>query len=192
MKNKVLVRLFLALSTVFISNISQAFYTEVGLSYGHDKKNFDSNNYTESESITGELSFYFWEKIALELSYTDATSLIKQKASTTDPSRTTQQKTKVLGSDVILMFADRKAFFQPFIKAGIAQIDRRQEIKIEGFDTQSLEPEVANVPSYGAGLKMLITDAMSLKLSYNIWRTPIGGGTYTDDNSTRAGISWIF
>lgn len=171
---------------------ARAFYTEVGVSYGHDKKNFDANNYTESESITGELSFYFWEQVALELSYTDATALLKQKASSTDPTRTTQQKTKVLGADLILMLADRKAFFQPFIKGGAAQITRNQEIKIEGFDTQELDPETAIVPTYGLGFKLMLTDALSLKASYSVWRTPIGGGTFTDDSSVRVGVSWIF
>lgn len=174
-----------------ISN-AQAFFVEVGASYSRDRKNFDVANYTESESVTGELSFYFWERIALEFSYTDATGLLKQKGGASDPARTTQQKTQVLGSDLILMFADKKAFFQPFIKGGFAHMSRGQEIKIEGFDTQSLDPESAVVPSYGAGLKLLLTSSMSIKMSYNIWRTPIGGGTFTNDSSMRAGIAWIF
>ncbi len=179
---------FLMLSFSF----AQAVYIEIGASYSRDRKTFDADNYTESESITGELSFYFWERLALEFSYTDATGLLKQKAGATDNGRTTQQKTQVLGSDLIVMFADKKAFFQPFIKGGFAQIKRSQEIKIEGFDAQSLEPESAIVPSYGAGLKLMLTDSMSIKASYNIWRTPIGGDVFTNDSAMRAGISWIF
>lgn len=181
---------FVLLSLSF--SFAQAVYIEVGASYAHDRKNFDANNYTESESITGELSFYFWERLALEFSYTDATGLLKQKAASDSSGRTTQQKTQILGSDLIVMFADKKAFFQPFLKGGFAQMKRSQEIKIEGFDSQSLDPESAIVPSYGAGLKFLLTSSMSIKASYNIWRTPIGGDTFTNDSALRAGISWIF
>ncbi len=182
----------LVLLSSLVFSPAQAFFTEVGASYGHDRKNFDANNYTESESLTGELSFYFMERVALELSYTDATGLLKQKASSTDPARTTQQKTQIFGADLILMFADRKAFLQPFIKGGGARISRSQEIKIEGFDTQTLDPETATVPSYGLGVKVLLTEQLSFKFSYSVWRTPIGGGVTTDDSSLRAGISWLF
>lgn len=96
-----------------------------------------------------------------------------------------------MGADLILTFADRKSLLQPYIKGGGAQISRYQEVKIEGQDTFTIEPETATVPSYGAGLKIQLTDTFGLKFSYDVWKTPIGGGLQTDDNSVRAGITWV-
>jgi len=188
--NKIFALLLLAVSVSF-SFPAHAIYTELGVSYGRKTTTFDENNKFDSESVTGSLSLYFLERLALELSYTDATGLREEKASPSDPKRTTTQKSQILGADLILVFADKKSLFQPYIKGGGAQISRYQEVKIEGQNTFKLEPETATVPSYGVGLKIQLTDAFGIKLSYDVWKTPIGGGLQTDDSSIRAGVTWI-
>ncbi|MNJ92565.1 hypothetical protein D3C87_102380 [compost metagenome] len=169
---------------------SLAMYTELGVSYGNRKTTFDANNFLEAESLTGSISLFFLERLALELSYTDAQSKREEKASPSDPKRLTLQKSQIYGADLILMFADRKSLLQPYIKGGLAQINRRQEVKIEGEDTFILAPESAAVPSYGLGLKIALTEGLNVKLSYDIWRTPVGDGTTTNDANLRAGITW--
>lgn len=170
---------------------AHALYTELGLSYGRKTTTFDENNAFDSESVTGSISLYFLERMALELSYTDALGLRREKASASDAKRTTTQKSQIMGADLILTFADKKSLFQPYIKGGGAQISRYQEVKIEGQDTFTIEPETATVPSYGAGLKIQMTETFGLKFSYDVWKTPIGGGLQTDDTSIRAGVTWI-
>lgn len=170
---------------------AQAMYTEMGLSYGRKTTTFDENNSFDSESITGSMSLYFLERLALELSYTDARGVRQEKASPSDAQRTTTQKSQIMGADLILVFADKKSLFQPYIKGGGAQISRFQEVKIEGQNTFTLEPETATVPSYGAGLKIQMTETFGIKLSYDVWKTPIGGGLQTDDTSIRAGVTWV-
>lgn len=179
------------ISLMTLGSYAHALYTEVGLSYGRKTTSFDENNTFDTESVTGSMSIYFLERMALELSYTDALGVRKEKASVTDPRRTTTQKSQVMGADLILVFADKKALFQPYIKGGGAQISRYQETVIEGQDKNSIEPETATVPSYGAGLKIQLTDTFGVKFSYDVWKTPIGGGMQTDDSSVRAGITWI-
>ena len=182
----------MALTLVIMAAVpAHALYTELGLSYSRKTTTFDENNSFDTESLTGSVSIYFLERLALELSYTDALGLRKEKAGVNDPKRATTQKSQVMGSDLILMFADRKSLFQPYIKGGIAQINRYQEIKIEGQDTTVNEPESATVPSYGAGLKIQLTETFGLKFSYDVWKTPIGGGMETDDSSIRAGVTWF-
>lgn len=176
---------------IFLSTSASAFYSELGLSYGRKTTSFDENNSFDSESITGSISLYFLERMALELSYTDAKGLRQEKASASDAQRTTTQKSQIMGADLILTFAERKALFQPYIKGGGAQISRYQQVKIEGQDTYTIEPEIATVPSYGAGLKIQMTETFGVKLSYDVWKTPIGGGLQTDDSSIRAGITWV-
>ncbi|MBC7371589.1 MAG: porin family protein, partial [Bdellovibrionaceae bacterium] len=95
---------------IFILPIaSQALYTEVGFTYGRKKTTFDANNNFDSEYMTGSVSLYFAERVALELSYTDAVSLQNQRASSADVPRTVYQKTQIIGGDLIYVFADRKA-----------------------------------------------------------------------------------
>ncbi len=171
---------------------AHAMFTEIGLTYGRKKTNFDANNNYDSETTTASVSFYFAEKLALELSYTEATGIQNQQASAADTPRTIFQKTQIAGADLIVVFADKKALFQPFIKGGVAQISRRQEIKDGTFPTQVLEPDVAVAPSYGLGLKIALTDTFGLKASYSIWQTPIGGGAKTNDDAVSAGITWMF
>ncbi len=183
---------FIILSVIVSTTIpAHALYTELGLSYGRKTTTFDENNSFDSESITGSLSLYFLERLALELSYTDARGLRQEKASASDAQRTTTQKSQIMGADLILVFADKKALFQPYIKGGGAQISRYQEVKIQGQDTFTIEPEKATVPSYGAGLKIQLTETFGVKLSYDVWKTPIGGGLQTDDTAVRAGITWV-
>ena len=134
---------------------------------------------------------YFLERMALELSYTDAIGLRHEKASPSDQSRVTTQKSQIIGADLILTFADKKALFQPYIKGGGAQISRYQSVLREGQDLDTLEPETATVPSYGAGFKIQLTESFGLKFGYDVWKTPIGGGMNTDDSSIRAGVTWI-
>jgi hypothetical protein len=177
--------------SLFSVSAAQAFYTELGASYSQKTTTFDQNNSSESESVTGSISLYFLERVALELSYTDAYGVRKEKAFSGDAQRTTTQKSQIMGADLILMFADKKSLFQPYIKGGGAQIVRNQEVKIEGLDTYKIAPETATVPSYGVGLKISLTESFGIKLSYDVWKTPIGDGAQTDDNAIRAGITWV-
>lgn len=187
MKNITLFFYFL----IFLGTTSANAYTEIGLSYSRKTTTFDTSNSFDAESITASASLYFLERMAVELSYTDGTGLRKEKASSGDPLRTTVQKSQVLGADLILMLASRKALFQPYLKVGTAQINRYQEVKIEGQNTYRLEPESAVVPSYGGGLKVQLTETFALKFSYDVWKTPIGSGMSTDDSAMRAGVTWI-
>lgn len=191
LKKPLLVFLLLPL---FISEFSQAMFTEVGVTYGRKKTSFDSDNFFDSESITGSVSFYFFERFALELSYTDARGVREEKIisnGVTVQKQTVVQKTQVIGSDLIFVLADRKAFIQPYLKGGAAQITRRQEVKVNSI-TYVLEPESATVPSYGAGFKIALTESFGIKVSYDAWQTPIGGGAVTNDSQIRAGVTWIF
>ncbi len=181
--------LFLLLA-LWVAPHAHALFTEVSVSYMQKKTSFDAYNYYSSESTTGSVSFYFLERLALEMSYTDGTSVREEKVGTNR--QTTLQKTQVIGSDLIWVLADRKAVFQPYLKGGAAQITRKQTIKIDDALVETLAPDVAIAPSYGLGCRFAITETFGLKLSYDIWKTPIGNGATTDDNAIKAGLSWIF
>jgi len=163
--------------------------SELSLSYGQKKTSFDVNNYYNTESVTASMSFYFMERLAFEISYTDGTSVKEERVNSQQ--QTTVQKTQVAGADLIFVLADRKAVFQPFIKGGMAQITRKQTIKIQGLLNETLEPDIATAPSYGLGCRLAITESLGIKFSYDVWKTPIGSGQTTDDNAIKAGLSWM-
>lgn len=183
--------LFLVAALCLTSLSANAMYTELGASYGYKTQTYDANNDNKTESLTGSVSLYFWERVALELSYTDATAVVTSKAFTSDPKRTTTQRSQIMGADLIFILADKQALFQPYIKGGVAQIYRTQTIKIEGQDTYSNDPDKALAPSYGVGLKVSLTETFGLKFSYDAWKTPVGNNTQTDDSAFRAGVTWI-
>lgn len=186
---RALVLLCFALS--FAASTAHAIFTEVGASYSRKRTTFDASNYVDQESYTGSVSLYFRESIALELSYTQALGVREELTPVSH--QTIVQTTKVYGADLIYVFAGRKEFFQPYIKGGVANVERRQEVKNYNLNDRvdSIEPEVAIIPSYGVGFKLQFTDAFGVKVSYDGWKTPIGGGAFSNDDAVRAGVSWF-
>lgn len=165
---------------------------ELGANYGYKKSFFDPQNFYEQESTTGSLSFYFWEKAALELSYTKGLMVRKEYDPTAavPTTRTSTIESTILGADFIFILTDRKSKFQPFLKAGYANINRKQVLQNEG-DPPSPSSNSGNAPSYGVGLRYSLTDSIGIKMSYDILQTPVGDGQKTDDVNSRVGLSWI-
>lgn len=182
---------FLLFTTAILTTeTSYALVTELSLSYNRKKTSFDKTNYVETESSTASLSFYIAERIALETSYTSGVAL--REESVTGLQQTIVQRTQVVDGNIIFIFADKKSFMQPYIKGGVAQITRKQEVKVNSLDTYVLEPETAIAPSYGIGTKFQLTENFGIKLSYDVWQTPIGDGLKSDDSFVRAGVTWMF
>lgn len=164
---------------------------ELGVSFAKKKNSFDKDNYFETESTTASISIYFSEQIALETSFTDAKALRREKVEGQN-AKEIYQRTKVLGADLIYVLADRKSWVQPYIKAGAAQLERSQTTNdLVINDPASLDIETTVVPSYGLGIKFALTKDLSIRLSYDVWKTPVGGGDTSDDSQIRAGLSWM-
>jgi outer membrane autotransporter protein len=179
------------LATLFLSLSAHALNYELGVSFAKKKNSFDKENYFETESTTGSVSIYFSEQLALEMSYTDAKALRREKVSGQN-AKEIYQRTQVLGADLIYVMADRKSWVQPYIKGGAAQLQRSQTTNdLVINDPESLDIETTVVPSYGLGVKFAITKELSLRLSYDVWRTPVGGGDTSDDSQIRVGMSWM-
>lgn len=146
----------------------------------------------ESELLTGSVSFFIWDHIAIESSYTKGMAMRKEKDSTSNPTRTIVQNTAVYGADLVLTLGDRKATFQPFIKGGGAYIVKKQIVTDEGNPSFEINPTPGLAPSYGLGFKIKLTDTLSLTSGIDIWQSPLDDGSKTNDIATRSGISWIF
>lgn len=186
----------LALFFIFAltSSFASAMYTEVGVNYMYKKSFIDSSNNIEQQGTTGSLSLYFWDQIAIELSYTNALLVKKeQEVSATSPSiRTTSQVSDIYGVDLIYVMGDRKAAFSPYVKAGVGYIVKKQTTQIDNNTPWSTGPYTGYAPSYGCGLKIMISDAVAIKLGYDVVQTPIDNNNSAQDINGRAGLSWIF
>lgn len=185
--------LFVFLALGFMSSTVHAINTELGVNYSYKKSMFDDMNNTEQQSATGSVSFYFWEKVALELSYTNGLYVKKEKQPDFAGAfqRTTTQYTDVYGADLIWVLAEKKAVFQPFIKGGGAFVRIKQVVQDDNNATWELLYSGMS-PSYGVGFKLFLTEAFALRTSYDGLETPTNNGTKITEFSGRIGVSWIF
>lgn len=187
------------ISTVllFFSLNAHALLTELSVSYAQKKTYFNTDNYTNTESSTGSVSFYFMERLAIELSYTDASILREETIYNGSgfQQQTSLQKVIVYGSDFIFMLTDKKSMLQPYLKAGVSQIKKTLTTKNADVFIYETDPINSTSPSYGAGLKISITDTFGIKLSYDAWRTESkdsnGNKSTIEDSSIRAGLTWL-
>lgn len=170
-----------------------AINTEVGINYSYKKSAFDSENNNEQQSASGSLSFYFWERIALELSYTSSLYVKKERQPDFAGSnlRTTTQYTDVYGADLIFILADRKASFQPYLKGGVAQVKVKQVVQDAGANPWEIVYNGLS-PSAGVGLKFFLTEAFAIRASYDAIQTPVNNDTKITDITGRVGVSWMF
>jgi hypothetical protein len=173
---------------ISISLSTQAMVTELGLSYGFQKRTFDANNKYQLESKSASIALYMTEHLALDISYTDG--FIEQK--TKDVSeRITQQTSRIYGADLMVLLAKRTDLLQPYVKGGIAQIEKKQKIKVADQSVYETQTPSSTVPSYGAGIKIRISETFSLKFGVDYWRTPLDDGSKTEDSAFKAGVSWV-
>ncbi len=184
-------KLIVTILTFILPLASWSMNTELSYNYSFKKTTFDSDNYTEGQSSTGSMSLYFWERIALELSYTNGL-YVKYEKSTSNPLvRTTTQTSNVYGADLILVLADKKAAIQPYIKGGTAYITKKQTIQDQGYPAETIESPAGMAPSYGVGLKIFITEAFAIRMGYDAVITPIDKDNKVTDVSSRVGVSWF-
>lgn len=172
---------------------ASAMSTELGINYSYKKSSFDDSNNSEQQSATGSISFYFWEQVALEFSYTNGLFVKKEKQPDFAGSflRTTTQYTDVYDGSLIWVLADKKATFQPFVKGGVSYVRIKQVVQDDNNPEWELSYSGTS-PSYGVGFKLFLTQAFAIRASYDGLETPTNNGTKVTEFSGRIGVSWIF
>lgn len=183
--------IFLITLSLLLPTIASAVNTEFGVSYQYRKTNFDKTTFSESQSTTATTSLYFWEKLGFELSYTDG-RYDREESVTVNGSSTkikTSQKVIVYGGDLIFLILDQQSTIQPYAKAGMAYTKKQLSVN-NGSEISTTDPVSGWAPSYGAGIKFLLTRNFSIKVSYDVWSTPQDSKTKTDDSAVRVGFSW--
>ncbi len=177
----------------FLSASASAGFVEVGASASYRTSTITPTNYSQSESYTGSLGYYFNEATALEFSYTNGYA--KSVTDETD----TRSNYSVYGVDFILTIGAKDAFLRPYFKAGGAQIFKEIRYKQRGYDPITIR-SCGIAPSAGAGFRLLLSQSIAIKVGAETWTSPINDTCLpesqsretTYDNSYRGGISWMF
>ncbi len=160
-------------------------YFEIGSSYNYRENHVDEDNYTLSRSITASVSYYFWEQSAIELSYTDGTTDIR--LDTVD----VNVKYQMYGADLIISFAEKDAWFKPYVKFGAVYQDKSTRTEYEDTPAKTVKSSGTS-PSVGAGFRLIIGGNFVIRAGVDAWASPNSNGTDTYDLVGRAGVSWIF
>jgi outer membrane protein W len=189
------IRSFVCLFVLFAFAVpAKAMYTELGLNYIYKKSYIDTLNNIEQQGTTGSVSLYFWDQIAIELSYTNSLLVKKEQnlSAVSNSMRVTSQVANIYAMDLIYVFGDRKASFQPYIKGGAGYIAKTQTTQIDNNPPWTVGPYNGIAPDYGIGLKYFVTDSVAIRMGYDVVITPIDNNSTAQDINGRAGLSWIF
>ena len=173
---------------------SFAGYYELGFAGNYRKLYLPTDTARESFdatiSLTGSFAYYFAEMAAMELSYTKGESE-RFVPSTNGDSRTIYDF-DLIGLDLVLSLADRKASFIPYVKAGVAYFSKKEvTYEFTGFPSETVPLDPTFVPSAGFGMKIRLTERLSFKIGLEIWTSDSIDNDPRWDMAGRAGISWF-
>ena len=177
---------------------ARAGFIEVGASGNYRKSNIDVDAYDESRSLTGSLAYYLNDASALELSYTDGQS--KRVISESVPNgHVTNLFYTTAGLDFVYTFGAKEAPLRPYLKAGAVYILSKRIVDQYRYSDGSLLPATTLedatglAPSAGAGVKIALTNSLSLKIGVDGWSSrPLNHPPATVDWFGRAGLSLLF
>lgn len=198
MKRRILKGASGALITLFFSLPASAGFFEIGASGTYRKSNIDIDAYDESMSYTGSLAYYLTEASALEMSYTEGRSkrAISEGAAN---GHTTNVTYSMAGFDFIYTFGGKDAGIKPYLKAGTVYIlSKRYVDQYRAPDgtlmpATTLEDSTGFAPSGGFGLRIGLTENLSLKVGVDGWSSrPLSNPPATVDWFGRVGLSLFF
>lgn len=194
---------WIGLVLLAIPTISYAGFFELGLSGSYRKSYIPStsfgvsDSFDEAKAINTSVTYYFTEMTALEFSYTQGEAVRFIDFDTT--SSTTRHNYSLFGLDCVWTFADRNDDFIPYVKLGGAYFVQKR-VEISYYDKNSattlpttpIELQNTLVPSAGAGIKVRLTDRLSLKVGIDTWTSgPANQNSNKFDWAGKAGLSWF-
>lgn len=188
-------KLFFFILLLSLTSVAHAGFYEVSATGNYRKSFLDKENFQESLSYTGSISYYFWEMSALELSYTLGRQIAVLKTSTLDPKTVLTTDFEMFGLDLVFTLASKEDAFLPYIKLGGAHLEKSMTREREFPTGTSVEhPPGVNgwVPSLGVGFKIRMTQTLSIKIGADAWSSPLDKDPVIWDYAGRAGLSWMF
>lgn len=188
------------LLTAVAPTVASAGVWEIGASGSYRRQNIDVNAVDEAQSLTGSLSYYLDDASALELSYTDGKS--RREIETSTAGNTTLHRTTVnyraVGLDFIYTIGKREAQVRPYVKAGLQHMITKEYIDQYVVNGVNQSPTGSNendslVPTAGAGVRIGLTEALSLKAGIDAWSSrALNKKPFDVDYAARVGLGWMF
>ena len=176
-------------ASMLLSPAAQALI-ELGATANYRKSLIDQNNFQESLSYTGSISYYLFEMSAIELSYTAGATRFVIQPDASLPKNTTTITFDLIGADFVFSLGQREDVFQPYFKTGIGHIRKEIRRSIEGGATTRIGIQEGLVPSAGVGFKLAVSQRLSIKVGIDAWTSPLDEDFFTVDYAGRAGLSW--
>jgi len=164
---------------------------EISLTGSLRNSSLNEDNFQKTFSVTGSFAVYLWERSAVELSYTQGSSTLQSLPTPADSKVTIESDFQLFGGNFVTTFGDRKAPIQPYIKLGLAYMDKKIT-RVVDVGSSQLEPVRGIVPSGGAGIKIKTSDRFFIKLGADLWASPLGGSEDSLDYTFRFGLSCYF
>lgn len=150
---------------------------------------YNENNDETFHSYRASVSFFFWSRVALELSRSHFETNRRELIQSIE--RTTQQTAEGTGLDLLIVLAGRSAFFQPYIKGGAAYVEKTYRVNVNDLDIEILTPATLT-PSYGLGVRLAFTQTFQLRISYSAWVATVENERLSQDTRTRIGLTWVW
>lgn len=175
---------------IFSVSSAQAGLFEVSAQTSIKETNIDDDNNSEARSVSGSIAYYFWQSGALEFTYMKGYNFTKGRI---DASTTYEQVLNYTykGVDLIYNLGSKESTFNPYVKAGLAEIEKELQFKQNGAASDPQTSSGTNM-TYGAGMKIKISKTLSFRLSYDVWKGPINDNDVdaTTDTSMKVGLTW--
>lgn len=183
--------IFFAVLFIAFSPQLHAGFIELSIQSEQQQTSVNENTKNTKTSLSGSVAYYFMASSALQLSYATGNHSSEGITSTSN-SYEQVINYDLLGLDIVFSFGDRESAFRPYIKAGVANIDKEFQYKESGSSTQKVEASGLSMTS-GIGFKFHLTQTFALKFSYDLWRGPINDpdNDPTVDTTIKAGFSWF-
>jgi hypothetical protein len=99
---------------------------------------------------------------------------------------------QLLALDLVISFAERDDFFQPYIKMGGGYLKKEDYEQVDNGDTNLVSRDEGLVPSGGVGFRVLLTKGFAVKFGLDAWTTPLHENPVVVDFAGYAGVSWLF
>lgn len=167
------------------------------MSYTYNQRDsfINDDNFNKSRSHTTSFAWYFMEMSAIELSYTNGDAEISGKAESDLSATKFIVKMEMYEVNLIFTLFGKESIFQPYVKGGAAWVDKRI-FRDDALGLTKISPDRNKkdpVPSFGVGARIVLTNHIRLRGSYDRWRSGKDNtGNETWDSALRVGVSYIF
>lgn len=159
---------------------------ELSLVGSYSKTDYGNNTYSTTKRYTAEAGAYLTTTTEIELSYSYTDSFLNY-----DPVQTTSVNEQTLSLSIVQALVPPSWFFQPFVKAGAAQYNRKQSGTIAGIPTT---PVSTKSPSgvLGGGVKIYLLRNFSLKVEGVTYLPDLKLSQASNNFSVQGGVSLNF